>query len=134
MSQACCAAGQEVSDGARQQARDRDVKRLLERYGDVKLTELLAQLENVRSGAPRGWNTKALFEVFGAVESLRATGLRTTAACSVFSREADLPLKVVEKRYAECRRRFAFLIAASDHRYVEIYLRDRPDWQRRLAN
>ena len=29
------------------------VKRLLERYGDVKLTELLAQLENVRPGAPR---------------------------------------------------------------------------------
>jgi hypothetical protein len=109
-------------------------KELQRRYGDSTISEAIEKLTNPRSGRPTQWHEIALMEVYGGVEALRTTGLGVTAACRGYAQFAKIGPKIVEKRYAEAKRRLPILFPSRAEMmiWVRVVLSFRPALQRFL--
>jgi hypothetical protein len=77
--------------------------RLKEKYGDIKLSEVIRKQTKLRPGRPREWDLKALCELRELIDIFMLNGVSKgiTAACRDYAGLHKLNPKVVEKRYHE---------------------------------
>ena len=82
------------------------VRRLLAKYGDVKLSEVVARLSEKPKGRPTEWGFEVLVELYLTIEAAKAENKSMRAACAEVAEWTGLSAKTIQKHYGEAQRRF----------------------------
>ena len=103
------------------------VQRLLDKFGDVTLSEVKHRLRNPTMGRKKTWDTHMLTEVFLCVEAIKAAGLRPTEAKKRCAKHLRLTEDQVEKRWREARTLIAPIFKDSEKEIMRLFIDDRPN-------
>jgi hypothetical protein len=82
------------------------LRRLLAKYGDMKLSEVVARLSEKPKGRPTEWTLDVLVELYLTIEAAKAESKSMRASCAEVAERTGLSAKTIEKHYAEAQRRF----------------------------
>jgi hypothetical protein len=88
-------------------ARLRDIatlERLIDKHGDVKLSELLERLSNTRPGRPPKWDFHSYKYVYFAVEAMRAAGFKPVEAQTECAKYLKTTENIIEKLHRQARK------------------------------
>jgi hypothetical protein len=78
------------------------LQRLLDKHGDLKLSEVLEKVCNPRAGRPPSWDAFMLNEVYLGIEAMKAAGVKSPR--SQFAKFHKLSKDIVDARYRQGRK------------------------------
>jgi hypothetical protein len=103
------------------------LKILIEKFGDVRLSEALNRESKRRPGRRRSWDLDRLLDVYLDVEAARANDMDLRGAREVIAMFYGVSRNVVEKRHAEACKRFDRTCRKRMAETLDLHLHGRPN-------